>query len=186
MSTADIAGERDWFDLRVTIAVEGRELPFAEVFAALASGESHMLLEDGAHLSLLEPRLQSLRALIEEARALTESPSALRISRYQVVVPAGGTGASLISMARSGTHPEGGQSAANTQTTNASGRAALRGMSPAQPSCHSVSPISWYRHDKHRPSDRTTVRRSGWSNHDLVATSRGPRMVLRLAPRPIP
>jgi SNF2 family DNA or RNA helicase len=84
VSTADIAGERDWFDLGVTIAVEGRELPFAEVFAALASGESHMLLEDGAHFSLLEPRLQSLRALIEEARALTESPSApLRISRYQ-------------------------------------------------------------------------------------------------------
>jgi hypothetical protein len=84
VSTAEITGERDWFDLGVTIAVEGRELPFAEVFVALASGESQMLLEDGAHFSLLEPRLQSLRALIEEARALTESPSApLRISRYQ-------------------------------------------------------------------------------------------------------
>jgi len=84
VSTAEIAGERDWFDLGVTITVEGRDLPFAEVFVALASGESHMLLEDGAHFSLLDPRLQLLRALIEEARALTESPSAsLRISRYQ-------------------------------------------------------------------------------------------------------
>ena len=84
VSTTAIAGERDWFDLGVTISVDGRELPFAEVFVALASGESHMLLEDGAHFSLLEPRLQSLRRLIEEARALTESPSAaLRISRYQ-------------------------------------------------------------------------------------------------------
>jgi superfamily II DNA or RNA helicase len=84
VSTADVAGERDWFDLGVTISVAGRELPFADVFVALASGGSHMLLADGAHFSLLAPRLQSLRRLIEEARALTESPSApLRISRYQ-------------------------------------------------------------------------------------------------------
>ncbi|MGA2929088.1 MAG: SNF2-related protein, partial [Solirubrobacteraceae bacterium] len=84
VSTADIAGERDWFDLGVTISVEGRELPFAEVFVALANGQSRMLLDDGAHFSLLAPRLQSLRTLIEEARALTDSPSGpLRISRYQ-------------------------------------------------------------------------------------------------------
>ncbi len=84
VSTADIAGERDWFDLGVTISVEGRELPFAEVFVALAGGESHMLLDDGAHFSLLEPRLQSLRQLIEEAGALSDPQSAaLRISRYQ-------------------------------------------------------------------------------------------------------
>jgi len=84
VSTGEIAGERDWFDLGVTISVEGCELPFAEVFVALASGQSHMLLENGAHFSLLDPRLQSLRQLIEEARALADSPSApLRISRYQ-------------------------------------------------------------------------------------------------------
>jgi superfamily II DNA or RNA helicase len=84
VSTADIAGERDWFDLGVTISADGRELPLAEVFVALASGESHILLDDGAHFSLLDPRLQSLRKLIEEARALADSPSApLRISRYQ-------------------------------------------------------------------------------------------------------
>jgi superfamily II DNA or RNA helicase len=84
VSTADIEGDRDWFDLGVTIRVDGRELPFAEVFVALASGESHMLLDDGAHFSLLKPRLQSLRQLIEEARALADSPSdELRISRYQ-------------------------------------------------------------------------------------------------------
>ena len=45
VSTAEIAGERDWFDLGVTISVDGRELPFAEVFRALASGETHMLLD---------------------------------------------------------------------------------------------------------------------------------------------
>lgn len=84
VSTADVAGESDWFDLGVTVGVDGRELAFAEVFVALASGESQMLLEDGAHFSLLAPRLQALRQLIEEARALAESPSGpMRISRYQ-------------------------------------------------------------------------------------------------------
>ena len=84
VSTAEIAGESDWFDLGVTISVEERELPFAEVFAALARGESRLLLDDGAHLSLEDPRLESLRQLIAEARALADSPSAsLRISPYQ-------------------------------------------------------------------------------------------------------
>lgn len=84
VSTAEISGERDWFDLGVTISVDGRRLPFAEVFVALASGESHMLLDDGSYFSLLEPRLQSLRQLIEEARALQDSPSEpLRINRFQ-------------------------------------------------------------------------------------------------------
>ena len=84
VSTAEIAGESDWFDLGVTIGIEGRELPFAEVFVALAAGEPHLLLDDGAHLSLGDPRLESLRQLIVEAQALADSPSAsLRISRYQ-------------------------------------------------------------------------------------------------------
>jgi hypothetical protein len=84
VSTAEIAGERDWFDLGVTISVEGRDVPFAEVFTALAGGASHMLLGDGTYFSLQQPRLQSLRDLIEEARGLTDSaPGQLRISRYQ-------------------------------------------------------------------------------------------------------
>ena len=84
VSTTEVDGQRDWFGLGVTITVEGRALPFAEVFVALANGEEQMLLEDGAHFSLADPRLQALRLLIEEARSLVDSPSAaLRISRYQ-------------------------------------------------------------------------------------------------------
>jgi len=84
VSTAEIAGQSDWFDLGVAIGVEGRELPFADVFGALARGESRLLLDDGGHVSLEDPRLESLRQLIAEARALADSPSAeLRISRYQ-------------------------------------------------------------------------------------------------------
>ncbi|HWD84971.1 MAG TPA: hypothetical protein VG321_04415 [Solirubrobacteraceae bacterium] len=84
VSTADIAGERDWFDLGVTISVDGRELPFADGVVAVASGDLHMLLAGGAYFSLLTAPLESLRRLIEEVRALSDSPSAgLRISRYQ-------------------------------------------------------------------------------------------------------
>ncbi len=84
VSTEEIPGERDWFDLGVTISIAGRELPFVEVFTALARGDSWMLLDDGAYFSLADPRLESLRRLIEEARALTDThASSLRISRYQ-------------------------------------------------------------------------------------------------------
>ena len=85
VATAAIDGEHDWFDLNVTISVEGRELEFAPLFAALARGEERMLLDDGAHFSLLAPELATLRQLIEEARALKDAdrPDGLRISRYQ-------------------------------------------------------------------------------------------------------
>ncbi|MDQ3631135.1 MAG: SNF2-related protein, partial [Actinomycetota bacterium] len=84
VSTTAPTGERDWFDLGVTIRVDGRELPFTDVFAALSGGDEDMLLDDGGHFSLLAPHLQSLRQLIEEARALADAPpDQLRISRYQ-------------------------------------------------------------------------------------------------------
>jgi superfamily II DNA or RNA helicase len=84
VSTAE-STERDWFNLGVQITVAGRQLPLADVFRALAAGHTTMLLDDGAHFSLLEPRLQALRELIEEARLLDDvAASGLRISRYQI------------------------------------------------------------------------------------------------------
>jgi superfamily II DNA or RNA helicase len=78
-------GDPDWFDLGITITVEGRDVPFADVFVALASGQSYLLLRDGAYFSLDKPELAALAALIEEARALTDRPGGedLRISRFQ-------------------------------------------------------------------------------------------------------
>ena len=59
-------------------------MPFADVFVALAHGESHLLLSDGAYFSLDKPELAALRQLIDEARALQDRPTAtLRISRFQ-------------------------------------------------------------------------------------------------------
>jgi SNF2 family DNA or RNA helicase len=84
VSTDDVVGETDWFDLGVSITVEGRDVPVADVFVALASDESHLLLADGAFFSLRKPELQALRNLIEEARALQDKPDGpLRISRFQ-------------------------------------------------------------------------------------------------------
>ncbi|MGH3994962.1 MAG: DEAD/DEAH box helicase, partial [Pseudonocardiaceae bacterium] len=84
LSTDDVAGETDWFDLGVTITVEGRQVPFTDVFVALSTNESHLLLADGAYFSLEKPELQALRRLIEEARALRDRPDdPLRISRFQ-------------------------------------------------------------------------------------------------------
>jgi SNF2 family DNA or RNA helicase len=54
------------------------------VFLALSRGEQHLLLADGAYFSLQKPELQALARLIEEARALQDTPAGqLRISRYQ-------------------------------------------------------------------------------------------------------
>jgi hypothetical protein len=84
VSTGQVAGDGDWFDLRVSITVEGREIPFTDVFVALSLGESHLLLDDGAYFSLQKPELQGLARLIAEARVLQDQPAgALRISRFQ-------------------------------------------------------------------------------------------------------
>ena len=86
VSAAELDGEQDWFDLGIIVTVEGREVPFAELFVALASGQTHLLLPDGAYFSLDKPELVALARLIEEARALTDQPGSLdglRISRFQ-------------------------------------------------------------------------------------------------------
>ena len=84
LSTGQRAGEVDWFDLGITITVEGREVPFTDVFIALNRGESHLLLPDGAYFSLDKPELRRLASLIEEARALQDDPDGpLKISRFQ-------------------------------------------------------------------------------------------------------
>ena len=76
--------ETDWFDLGITISAEGREIPFVDVFTALARNEPFLLLPDGAFFSLEKPELLALRRLIEEARGLLDiSRDPLRISRYQ-------------------------------------------------------------------------------------------------------
>jgi superfamily II DNA or RNA helicase len=75
--------ERDWFDLGVMVSIAGRSIPFDNIFRALAKGKSKLLLIDGSYLSLTQSVFQKLHRLIEEARALQEWDTGLRISKYQ-------------------------------------------------------------------------------------------------------
>lgn len=86
VSIAAEPGENDWFDLRVKVEVDGEQVPFGDMFVALARGEPIFVLPDGRYFSLTGPEFDRLRAIIEEARALSDKPLAegLRISRYQV------------------------------------------------------------------------------------------------------
>ncbi|MFF0817563.1 SNF2-related protein [Rhodococcus sp. NPDC003318] len=80
----DATDDGDWFDLSITVRVEDRPVPFRDVFAALSAGDSHLLLPDGAYLSLDKPELQRLKSLIAEARELhDQDPNRLRLSRFQ-------------------------------------------------------------------------------------------------------
>ena len=84
VSTTEVPGDNDWFNFGVTLTVEGREVPFLDVFLALSRGDTEVLLPDGAYFSLDQPELRALARLIDEARSLQElPPDQLRISRYQ-------------------------------------------------------------------------------------------------------
>lgn len=75
--------KHDWFDLGVSVHVDGRAVPFAPLFAALAGGKRRLLLVDGTYLRLDHPVLAPLAALIAEARDLAEWETGPRISRHQ-------------------------------------------------------------------------------------------------------
>ncbi|MFC9552701.1 SNF2-related protein [Rhodococcus sp. NPDC056960] len=84
VSTTASEGGTDWFDLGVTLTVEGRDVPFDQVFSALSAGKTELLLPDGAYFSLDKPELHTLRKLIDEARALHDrADGTLRLSRFQ-------------------------------------------------------------------------------------------------------
>jgi superfamily II DNA or RNA helicase len=79
----ETAASGDWFDLGITVTLGEEEVPFAPLFAALAKGQEHLILDSGTWFSLDRPELQALRRLIEEARSLQDRESdQLRISRW--------------------------------------------------------------------------------------------------------
>ena len=64
--------QSDWFDLQVSLDVDGHKIPITTIISALASGETHMVLDDGTYFSLEIAQLQTLRDRLEEARELGE------------------------------------------------------------------------------------------------------------------
>jgi len=76
--------DRDWFDLAVTVTVDGEDVPFAELFLALAEEQSHLILPSGTFFSLDRQELRQLAELIAEARELGDDPAdGIRLSRFQ-------------------------------------------------------------------------------------------------------
>ncbi|WP_125612591.1 DEAD/DEAH box helicase [Specibacter cremeus] len=75
--------DHDWFDLGVTVTIDGTDIPFDQLFRALAAGEEHLMLPNGHYFPLDQPEFHQLRKLIEEARSLQEPGESLKISRYQ-------------------------------------------------------------------------------------------------------
>jgi superfamily II DNA or RNA helicase len=76
--------DNDWFDLSITVTVGGEKVPFAELFIALAVGQSHMILPSGTFFTLDRDELRELAHLISEARGLHDSTDdRIRLSRFQ-------------------------------------------------------------------------------------------------------
>ncbi|HSU36508.1 MAG TPA: DEAD/DEAH box helicase [Propionibacteriaceae bacterium] len=76
------ADSSDWFDLHLTVALDGEEVPFDELFVALTRGEEFMILETGVYFGLDRPEFIGLRELIEEAKALDDHRPALTVNRF--------------------------------------------------------------------------------------------------------
>ncbi|MFB9776431.1 SNF2-related protein [Brevibacterium otitidis] len=85
--TTEPTDDRDWFDLAFEVTIEGKRIPFAPLFAALAQHKSHLQLVDNTFFSLDHPAFDRLRELLQEAEALGEwEPERSKISRHQVSI----------------------------------------------------------------------------------------------------
>lgn len=81
--SGSVTTHTDWLGLTVTISVDGQEVPFADVFRALATGQELLVLPSGTYFLVDLPELQHLRALIEESWSLADRESeSLPTSRY--------------------------------------------------------------------------------------------------------
>ncbi len=80
LAVTDPAEGRDWFNLAVTITIEDEPVEYRELFTALATGQTHLILPSGVWFSLDRPELEQLRVLIEEAGQLrTRDAEGLRL-----------------------------------------------------------------------------------------------------------
>jgi superfamily II DNA or RNA helicase len=88
VSATESDDDIDWFDLRVSVSVDGHDVPLATLLAALAAGQTLLVLENGTYLPLDQPELERLRRLIDEARALVDGSAGpdgeIRLSTYQI------------------------------------------------------------------------------------------------------
>ncbi|WP_346924186.1 DEAD/DEAH box helicase [Rothia sp. (in: high G+C Gram-positive bacteria)] len=82
--TVDDTRRRDWFGLGIAIKAGEWHVAFADVLAALAKGQTHLLLGNGEYFALDRPEFMKLQELLREARELSDKSGPLEISRHQV------------------------------------------------------------------------------------------------------
>ena len=82
--TVDNTRRRDWFGLGVAIKAGDWHVAFSEVIAALAKGQTHLLLGNGQYFALDRPEFMKLQELLREAAQLTDKTGPLEINRHQV------------------------------------------------------------------------------------------------------
>lgn len=82
--------KNDWFDLGLMVTIQGRSIPFQDVFTALARGRTKVLMPDKTWFRIDTPEIERLKRLIDESHELrewrVEGPStkkAPRLSVYQ-------------------------------------------------------------------------------------------------------
>ena len=59
VATADRADSHDWFDLDVTVSIDGEDIPFDALFRALAVGQELMILPSGTYFASTGPSCTS-------------------------------------------------------------------------------------------------------------------------------
>lgn len=85
--TAFPSEEPDWFDLGFIVTVEGRDIPFTPLFAALTRGAKKLLLIDRTYLPLDRPIFDRLREIIQDASTFPEwETGVLRLTRQHAAV----------------------------------------------------------------------------------------------------
>lgn len=85
VSVTDPAADgSDWFDLGITVTVEGQDVPFAHLFRALATKQKHLFLPSGTYFPLDGPEFAVLAQLIAEAAGMADPRKPpTRINRWQ-------------------------------------------------------------------------------------------------------
>jgi len=78
-------GSTDWFDLSMSVLVEGEPVPLADLLVALRRGDEILVLPSGVWFRLDQPAFAALRALVLESQLLVDGESGtVRIGRYDL------------------------------------------------------------------------------------------------------
>jgi hypothetical protein len=68
VSGSESSDDRDWFDLAVLVSVDGEDVPFNQLFVALAESEDYLILPSGTYFALDQKELQELAKLSASPR----------------------------------------------------------------------------------------------------------------------